>query len=292
MIVLQRGTRHLLATTRGSEVGQLCWIRVGERRAAVGRELVGAAGGQDRDARVQASRREQRRPFAADHLEPDLEADPRRAAQLHRRRAALVADRHVDVVGSGVGRVHRAVTEGEDCARILAEQPARGVEVVDADVHDEPAAVAIAVVGRIVLAGDRLNRERLADRAVRDQPRELAEPRVVPAVIGDADHEVRVARRLLGDLALSGHGGRAGLLEQQMLAGLEYVERVLGVIARARREQYRLDFVVGPELLERQRAHVLAQFARELRAGVVRPCADATATRSTASLATALRACI
>ena len=143
-----------------------------------------------------------------------------------------------------------------DGARVRAQHPAGRVEVVDPHVHDEAAAVAIGLLRREVLAADRVHRERLADRPALDQSPQLPEPGVVPAVVRDADDELGLARRLLGDPPLTAHVDRAGLLEQQMLAGAEHLDGVLRVVDRARRDEHRVEPVVAPELLQRYAPHV------------------------------------
>ena len=278
-VVGQRRPRGRLAADRGREVVDLSPIGLREGAPAIEREAGGVGAGQHVQLAVAERRQLQaRRALGADHLAADVHSGRRGAADQARRGGApSVGDGDVGVVGTGVG-IDGRVAECERGHRVLAEQPSGGVEVVHADVHDEAAAEAVSLIGREVLATDRVDREGLADRAAGERGGERLKPRVVTAVVGDADDQFAAPRGGLLDHAVLGKRHRAGLLEQQVLAGAQYVDGPDVVVAGPRRQQHRLDAVVGQQVLDlehpRRRRPGLDLAHRRLRRG------DAARTRN------------
>ena len=84
---------------------------------------------------------------------------------------------------------------------------------------------------------------------------QLAEARVVAAVVGHHRDELGVRRGGLADQRLPGNGGGAGLLEQQVLPAPQDLDGMGGVVARARAHHDRLDLVAREELVEGQELH-------------------------------------
>ena len=231
---------------------------------------------------------EEDRAVRPDHLAADVHPDPGRTREVRGGNGAFQADRDVRVIEVRVAE-HRAVHEREHGVGVLPEQPTGGVEIVHADVHDEAAGCEIVLAGREVLTARQLHGERLADRARRDQSRELAERAVVSSHVGDPRHELGVRERLIADARLLGQRDRAGLLEQQVLARSQHRDGEICVLAGPGADEDRLDPIARDELVDGQELD--CRISAPTRSRLARPRADAIATSSTAGLRSAHAAC-
>ena len=202
--------------------------------------------------------------FAADDLATHVVAERAGARDVCHRSATVVEanrdERVVEVAESLELRVDARLPYRRYLDGLPAEEPADGVVVVHCHVEQEAARVLRQLArGPLHVATRGEYDERLPDRAFVDDPFGLEETRVEAPLVTDLhDDAVRCAQEIV-----AGEGGRAGLLEEQVLAGGEHRGRHLGMVDRAGGHDDRLDVAAGDQLV------VAARGDAELRADLL-----------------------
>ncbi len=153
--------------------------------------------------------------------------------------------RGVDVAGRGDGRIDQAGGPGEELGRVLVQQPARHVEVVDGEVAEEAAA------GRD--EGRRRRRGVVADQVQRFQRADLAgrQPRLQRAVVrieALVEGDVERLRRPLQRDSVGAQPRQVEverLLAEHRLAGRQRRQHEVEVGAGGGGDQHRRDRRIG-----------------------------------------------
>ncbi len=196
-------------------------------------------------------------PGGADDLGQRLVAVRHRPRRVDRRDLAAGEldhrDRVVDVADFAQAFVDRDRAGGEyTCGPAGAEQPAHGVDVVDAHVEQDPAGRARVAdeeaAGVVLVGGLRAREERAADRAGPDLVEDVPIAGIEPAHVADHRLLPRMLRRDRLHAQAVGKVERERLLGKNVLAGLDGGDDLVGVQRRRRGQEYGVEAGVGEQL--------------------------------------------